>query len=136
MMPEVTLDPEKQEQAKEYARIRRRLMVGDLALAAVYVLIWLVSGWSIELRNYLLNLTTNEWLVVAGFTLVFGGIYFLIDLPLSYYSGYVLPHRYDLSTQSLKGWIGDQVKGVLVGGVLALIVIEIIYLVLRISPNL
>ena len=136
MMPEVTLDPEKQEQAKEYARIRRRLMVGDLALAAVYVLIWLVSGWAIELRNYLLNLTTNEWLVVAGFTLVFGGIYFLIDLPLSYYSGYVLPHRYDLSTQSLKGWIGDQVKGVLVGGVLALIVIEIIYLVLRISPNL
>jgi STE24 endopeptidase len=136
MMPEVTLDPEKQEQAKEYARIRRRLMVGDLALAAVYVIIWLVSGWSIELRNYLLNLTTNEWLVVAGFTLVFGGIYFLIDLPLSYYSGFVLPHRYDLSTQSLKGWIGDQVKGVLVGGVLALIVIEIIYLVLRISPNL
>jgi STE24 endopeptidase len=136
MMPEVTLDPEKQEQAKEYARIRRRLMVGDLALAAVYVIIWLVSGWSIELRNYLLSLTTNEWLVVAGFTLVFGGIYFLIDLPLSYYSGFVLPHRYDLSTQSLKGWIGDQVKGVLVGGVLALIVIEIIYLVLRISPNL
>jgi STE24 endopeptidase len=135
-MTEVTLDPEKQEQAKEYARIRRRLMVGDLALAGVYVIIWLVSGWSIELRNYLFSLTTNEWLVVAGFTLIFGGIYFVIDLPLGYYSGYILPHRYDLSTQTLKGWIVDQVKGVLVGGVLALIVIEIIYFVLRISPNL
>ena len=135
-MTDVTLDPEKQEQAKEYARIRRRLMVGDLALAGVYVIIWLVSGLSIELRNFLLSLTTNEWLVVAGFTLIFGGIYFVIDLPLSYYSGFVLPHHYDLSTQSLKGWIGDQVKGVLVGGVLALIVIEIIYLVLRVSPDL
>jgi len=135
-MTEVTLDPGKQEQAKEYARIRRRLMLGDLALAGVYAIIWLMTGWSIDLRNNLLGLTTNEWLVVAGFVLIFGGIYFLIDLPLGYYSGFILPHRYDLSTQSLKGWIGDQVKGVLVGGVLGLVVIEIVYLVLRISPSL
>ena len=135
-MSEVTLDPEKQEKAKEYARIHRRLMLGDLALGGVYALLWLVTGWSTDLRNFLLTYTTNDWLLVAGFMLVFGGIYFLIDLPLGYYSGFVLPHRYDLSTQTLAGWIGDQVKGVLVGGVLGLLVIEIIYYVLRVSPNL
>ena len=135
-MSEVTLDPEKQEKAKEYARIRRRLMLGDLALGGVYALLWLVTGWSTDLRNFLLTYTTNDWLLVAGFMLVFGGIYFLIDLPLGYYSGFVLPHRYDLSTQTLTGWIGDQVKGVLVGGILGLLVIEIIYYVLRVSPNL
>ena len=135
-MTEATLDPGKQEQAKEYARIHRRLMLVDLALAGVYAILWLMTGWSIDLRNNLLSLTTNEWLVVAGFILIFGGIYFLIDLPLGYYSGFILPHRYDLSTQSLKGWIIDQVKGVLVGGVLGLVVIEIVYFVLRISPSL
>jgi STE24 endopeptidase len=135
-MSVATLDPEKQEQAKEYARIRRRLMLGDLALGGIYALLWLVTGWSIDLRNYLLGLTTNDWLLVAGFILVFGGIYFLIELPLGYYSSFILPHRYGLSTQTPKGWIGDQVKGVLVGGVLGLLVIEIIYYVLRISPNL
>jgi STE24 endopeptidase len=135
-MADVTLDPGKQEKAKEYARIRRRLMLGDLALAGVYAIIWLATGWSIDLRNNLLSLTTNEWLVVAGFVLVFGGIYFVIDLPLGYYSSFILPHRYDLSTQSLKGWVGDQVKGVLVGGVLGLVVIEIVFFVLRISPDL
>ncbi|MES0361309.1 MAG: M48 family metallopeptidase [Anaerolineales bacterium] len=135
-MSVATLDPEKQEQAIEYARIRRRLMLGDLALGGIYALLWLVTGWSIALRDYLLGLTNNDWLLVAGFILVFGGIYFLIDLPLGYYSSYVLPHRYGLSTQTFKGWIGDQVKSVLVGGVLGLLVIEIIYFVLRISPNL
>ena len=135
-MSEVTLDPEKQEKAKEYAQIRRRLMLGDLALGGIYALLWLVTGWSTDLRNFLLTYTTNDWLLVAGFMLVFGGIYFLIDLPLGYYSGFVLPHRYDLSTQTLTGWIGDQVKGVLVGGILGLLVIEIIYYVLRVSPNL
>lgn len=135
-MTEAILDPGKQEQAKEYSHIRRRLFLVDLALAGVYVILWLVTGWSVDLRNFLLSLTTNEWLIVAGFLVVFGGIYFVIDLPLSYYSGFVLPHRYDLSTQSFKDWIFDMFKGVLVGGVLGLIVVEIIYFVLRISPDL
>lgn len=135
-MTEAILDPGKQEQAKEYAHIRRRLFLVDLALAGVYVILWLVTSWSVDLRNFLLSLTTNEWLIVAGFLVVFGGIYFVIDLPLSYYSGFVLPHRYDLSTQSFKDWIFDMFKGVLLGGVLGLIVVEIIYFVLRISPDL
>lgn len=135
-MTKATLDPNKQIQAKEYARIRRRLMVLDLALAGVYAILWLATGWSIKLRDYLQELTNNEWLVVAGIMLIFGGIYFVIDLPLGYYSGFILPHRYELSNQTLSGWVIDQVKGVLVGGILGLVVIEIVYFGLRISPDL
>lgn len=135
-MSEISLDPAKQEKAKEYAGLRRRLMLLNLAISGLYVLIWLLSGWSIALRDSLLEFTTNDWLLVAGFLLVFGGIYFLIDLPLSYYSGFILPHRYDLSTQTLRGWILDQVKGVLIGGALGLLVIEVIYYILRLSPDL
>ena len=61
---------------------------------------------------------------------------FLINIPLSYYQGYTLPHRYDLSTQNIKGWITDQVKEILVGGVLGIIVLEIIYAILRAYPSL
>ena len=35
----------------------------------------------------------------------------LIQLPLSYYVGYVREHAFGLSTQHLSKWIGDQVKG-------------------------
>jgi STE24 endopeptidase len=135
-MTDTTLDPEKQVQAKEYARLRRRLMLVDLGLAAVYAVLWFVAGWSMALREFLYTLTTNEWLIVASFVLVFGGIYFIIDFPLGYYSGFVLPHRYDLSNQTFGGWLVDQAKGVLVGGVLGLVVIEIVYFVLRVSPAL
>jgi STE24 endopeptidase len=133
---EIRLDPEKQVQAREYARLRRRLMLVDLGLAALYAVLWLFTGWSKDLRDFLYTLTTNEWLVVAGFVLVFGGIYFIIDFPLGYYAGFVLPHRYDLSNQTFGAWLVDQAKGVLVGGVLGLAVIEIVYFVLRISPDL
>ena len=135
-MTEAILDGDRQVKAKEYARLRRRLMLVDLGLAAVYAVLWLVAGWSAALRDTLNTLTHNEWLVVAGFVMVFGGVYFLIDLPLGYYSGYILPHRFELSTQSFGDWVVDQAKGVLVGGILGLVVVEIVYFVLRISPEL
>jgi len=41
-----------------------------------------------------------------------------------------------MSTQVLKGWVTDQVKGLGVGVILGGLVLEIIYAVLRISPDL
>jgi STE24 endopeptidase len=134
-MSEIRLDPQRQDRAREYARLRRRLMVVDLGLGGVYCLAWMVSGWSVLLRDWLSGWTTNPILLVAGFSVIFGVIYVLINLPMSYYSGFILPHRYDLSTQTLQGWVTDQMKGGLIGGVLGLVVIEIIYAVLRLAPQ-
>jgi STE24 endopeptidase len=132
---EVSLDPERQKKAKEYARIRRRLMLVDLALGGVYALVWLLSGASAWLRDLILGLTENQLLVVALYVLVFGGIYALLDARLSYYRGFVLPHRYGLSTQTFRAWLWDQVKGAAIGGVLGLILIEVMYALLRVSPD-
>jgi Zn-dependent protease with chaperone function len=130
------LDPTGQKRAKEYARINRRLMLLDLIITGIYILAWLIFGWSEKLKTWLLGFTTNDWLLVFLYVLVIGGIMFLINLPLSYYQGYTLPHRYDLSTENIKGWISDQVKGILVGGVLGVILLEIIYTILRAYPTL
>jgi Zn-dependent protease with chaperone function len=129
------LDAERQQQAKQYARISRRLFVLDLGLGGLYVIAWLVFGWSASLRNFLLGWTTNDWLLVLGYAIVFGGIYLLIDLPLSYYEGFSLPHRFGISTQTLGGWVSDQVKGLLLAGVLGGLLLEIIYFVLRLAPD-
>ncbi len=134
-METVQLDPERQIRAREYARIRRRLMLLDLGIGAVYVVLWLALGWSLALRNSLLDYTKSEWLLVAGFLAVFGGIYYLLNLPLGYYSGFILPHRFDLSNQTLGGYISDQLKGLLISVPFGLLLIEIIYAVLRAAPN-
>jgi STE24 endopeptidase len=135
MSDKPTLDAERQAQAKRYARIHRRLMLVDLSFGALYVLAWLVFGWSAMLRDWLSGLTTNPWLLVPAFVIVFGGIYYLLSLPLAYYSGFVLPHRFGQSTQTLMSWITDRIKGGLLGGVLGLLVLQIIYAVLRLSPD-
>jgi STE24 endopeptidase len=134
-MEQPVLDAERQKQAKQYARLSRRLFLVDLGMGGLYVVAWLAFGWSVGLRNFLLGWTANPWLLVIGYALVFGGVYFLIDLPLSYYEGFILPHRYGISTQTQAGWVSDQVKGGLLAGVLGGLLLEIIYAVLRLAPD-
>jgi hypothetical protein len=45
------LDPEKQKQAKEYARIRRRLWLVDTIFDALYAGAWIYFGWTLSLRE-------------------------------------------------------------------------------------
>lgn len=131
--PFTTLDTERQKQAKQYARIKRRLWVVDETTRLLYALIWLVTGWSVGLRAWLAEIVNNDWFIVAGFIAVFAGIYFLINLPLSYYAGFILPHHYDLSTQTRKDWVLDQLKNLGVSAVLGLVLIELIYRALRLT---
>jgi STE24 endopeptidase len=130
------LDPERQKQAKEYARIRRRLWLIDTIFSAVYAVLWLFLGWASALRTWLTSFTNNQWLLVALFVAIFGGIYSVINLPLAYYSGFVLPHRFGQSNQTLKDWIIDQIKGLAIGAPLGLILLELLYLALRVTGGL
>jgi Zn-dependent protease with chaperone function len=130
------LDPERQKQAKEYARIRRRLWLADMIFNSVYAILWLFLGWTSALRDWLMTFTHNQWILVALFVAIFGGINSMINLPLGYYSGFVLPHRFGQSNQTLKDWIIDQIKGLAVGAPLGLLVLELLYLALRVTGAL
>jgi STE24 endopeptidase len=131
----VQIDVEKQEQARKYASLQRRMMLVDLLLGACYLIAWLVLGWSAELKNALTDWTSNEWLLVAAYAIIFGGGYVLLTLPLSFYEGYILPNRFGLSNLTLRGWMLDQAKAGLLGGVLGLLVLEVIYAILRSFPG-
>ncbi len=134
-----TLDPERQQKARQYARISRRLWLLKTLISGVYALAWLLLGWGVAVRDWLLGSSPvfgNPWLLVAAFAIIFGGAFLLINLPLSYYGGFVLPHRFEQSTQDLMGWISDQLKGMLVAGPIGLVLLELLYVALRASGGL
>lgn len=132
---EETLNPERQLRAKEYAQISRRLFGLDLVLGAAYVLLWILAGWSPWLRDQVHQFTTAAWLSVPLFAAGFGLPYIVLTAPLTYYSGFVLPHRYGQSNQTFQAWLWDQIKGLLIAGVLGLIVLEVIYALLGAFPQ-
>jgi STE24 endopeptidase len=130
-----TLDPEKQKQAREYSRLSRRLWVVETIYSLGYTLAWLGFGWAISLRQWLTGFTNNEWLLIPAFVAVFGGLSALIDLPLGYYTGYVLPHRFGQSNETLRDWIIDQLKGLAISLPIGLIILELLYLALRVTGS-
>src|SRR5690348_4577443 len=113
---QVELDRDRQQKAKEYERIRRRLSFLSLGIGMVGVCILLFTNLASWLGDRLQGLS---WQPIAGWFPIQILVYFLILLlayeiitaPIAYYSGFVLPHRYGLSTMSLKSWLGDLFKG-------------------------
>jgi STE24 endopeptidase len=74
--------------------------------------------------------------VIALYFLAFSIVYGFLDFPPSYYGGYVLPHRYGLSTQSLKGWLADQAKGAVLSLGIGLVAMEVMYYLLGTFPSI
>lgn len=134
-MSELQIDSNRQIEAKRYALIRRRLFLVDLILTGIYTSAWLIFGWSRSLEEFFLEYISNEGLLVLVFVAVFGCIYYVIDLPPSFFSGFILPHRFGLSTQTKVGWLIDKIKGLLVGGILGIALLEIFYAIMRTYPD-
>jgi len=137
---QVELDLDRQQKAKEYERIRRRLSYVSMGIGVIGVLILLFTNLGIWLGDQLQALS---WQPVAGWFPLQILVYFLILIlayeiitaPIAYYSGFILPHRYGLSTMSLKSWLGDLFKGLTLSLVLEIFAIEFVYLLLALQPQ-
>jgi len=129
------IDNERQQKAKEYARRKHRLLAIDLLLSAAAMIFVLASGLSVWLRDVVMNVAPNFYVQVALYFFIGVVGYGILFLPLTYYSGFVLPHRYGLSTQSLRSWVADLAKGgafaLALGGVLS----TVIYFLLMYAPQ-
>lgn len=73
------------------------------------------------------------WLRLAVVALVCAVAIEVVTLPLHYYSGYVLEHRYGLSNQSFGRWLWRLVKGYLVAGIIGLPLLYGLYALLRLT---
>ena len=104
---EPTLNPLRQEKARKYAKSRRCLAFGDLALAGILLLLLVFSGLSVRLAGLLTLPVVPEATIYFVAVMVTYGV---LSAPLSYYHGFVLPHRYGLSIQKFTGWLGDEAK--------------------------
>lgn len=129
------MDAERQQQAREYAQKRRVISFSELVLLVALLLIWLFAGVSLNLRSWLESFSKNQELVLLGYVLIFGVIESVLSAPLNLYGGYYLPRKYGLSHQSFGSWLVDLTKAGIIGGVIGLILLELLYLGLRHLPD-
>lgn len=128
------LDPERQRRAKQYAAIRRRLSLLEMAAGAVYLLPWILLGWPRWVQAAWQATAVPVWLEPLLMTLAIGLPWLTLTFPLDYYLGFVLPHRFQLSTQTFGAWLVDQAKGLLVSAAIGLPLLLGLYGLIRSNP--
>jgi STE24 endopeptidase len=120
---------------KRYHRTSRLLSVAGFIVDLAVILALLLSGWTVTLRSFAVHRTLHAWVAVLIYLVIFGIIMQLAGLPFDFLRGFWLEHRYGLSNLTLAGWIKDHLKGVAVGGTLTFLGVELIYAVMRHSPE-
>jgi STE24 endopeptidase len=121
--------------ARRYNRIRRWLGVADFLLGLSLMVALLATGWTGTLRDVAYKATFQHYsLAVFLYVLILMLIGKTLGLGLDYYS-FRLEHRYQLSNLRLRAWILDEIKSFLVGMVLAGIVVELLYFIMREAPQ-
>ena len=122
-------------EARRYNRIRRWLGIADFVLGLVLLIALLLTGWNGTLRDLAYRASFQTYaLAVFLYVLMLLLIQKFLGSGLDYY-GFRLEHRFNLSNQKLRSWIWDETKGFLVGMILATIVVELLYFIIRQSPQ-
>src|ERR1700733_3380078 len=133
--PAIAAMPVDSPETRQYNRVRRWLEIGDFGLGLVLLCVLLATGWSRALRDLAYRAAFQHYsLALFFYVLALIIIAKLLGLALDVY-GFRLEHRYHLSNQKLSAWIWDESKGLLVGIVLAGIVAELAYFIIRESPQ-
>ena len=127
------LDAERQQQARQYSKLTRRLLFIELGIGIALLLALLLSGASAKLAEFLvfpLPLSAALYFLILAFGL---GI---MMAPLVYYQDFVLPHRFGLSHQKLTSWLADRTKTLALGLLLSVCLIIAAYWLIEFLPSL
>jgi len=121
-----TIAPEDRPRAAaELARLRRRLFLTGAAVGVIAPLASWYLGFSGSL--WAASEVLPRWPGLAAYLAATWGVLGLVSLPLAYYRGYVVPRRFGLSRQSLRGWLADGAKAGLLGNGLATVAGLLLY---------
>lgn len=126
--PPTTAEAHRPGRAQTYHRTQRRLHIAELAITLVY---WVAWQWPAPAFGaWVSDAVDSRWAALAIAALVMIGGLVLLELPLTYYSGYVVEQRYGLSNQTHKAWLIFQLKAYAVGAIIGAIILGGLYALL------
>ncbi|MEI6892029.1 MAG: M48 family metallopeptidase [Pontiella sp.] len=131
------LKTQREELAKEYDALQNRLFLIQIIGLATLLAVYQFSGASAALAHGLaqrfgdgLWYVTNACYMAVS---IFGFAAFM--MPLSYYSGHVVEHYYELSDETFGDWMTYFIRSLMIDLVLATLLFSVIYALLRVIPG-
>ena len=131
-----------EDKATRYHRLKRQASVVSMLWGVLLLGGLSATGWSADLRDLSERITGGAGpgagraaAVVLVFVVLLSLLNEVVALPLAFYSGFFLERHYDLSKETLRGWLRDQAKSFAIGIILAAGAAALIYAFIRMSPE-
>ena len=121
-------------ESQKYNRIHRWLGMADFGLGLGMLALLLATGWNAHLRDLAYRAAFQHYVpALTLYVLMLLAIGKILGFGLDFY-GFRLEHQFHLSNLKLRSWLKDEAKGFLLGFVLAAIVIDLLYFIIRQYP--
>ena len=120
---------------KKYNRIKLLLGISSSAVFFIIILLIVLTGFGIELEKWLSGFVESNYLKFILFVFILSIISSLFSTPINFYSSYILEHKYNLSNQSLRDYLIDRIKSLLISILIGIPVLLIFYYLLQNFPD-
>lgn len=101
--------------AKTYSRLKLIAGVGSSIISFAMLVLLVVLDSTRQIAGWAQGVSSHPYVALLVFTAMVGLLQSVLTLPIGFYSGYIVEHRYNLSNQSLGRWAWERLKGSLVG---------------------
>jgi Zn-dependent protease with chaperone function len=127
--------PPPSDKAMRYYRSGNVLWGIDTLWGLAVPALLLFTGFSARMRDIARRIGRKWFFTVAVYGILFTLVGFVLDLPLSWYEGFVREHAYGLSDQTAAKWWHDQLTGLAIGCLFTALTLWFPYWLLRKSPR-
>ena len=122
--------------AKAYNRTKLTTGIASAVLSFVVLLLLVLSGSTRSLESWVRSWTGNDYVALLGLSFIIWLVQSVVTVPVGFYSGYIVEHRYHLSNQSVGRWVFEHLKGIGVSFPIIVAVILFLYYCLQVYSAL
>ena len=117
--------------AKTYTRTKRILNIAGSLLTTGIIVAILLSGYSVKLEEYSRSIFPGDYGALLIFVLLISLLTGIVSFPLSFYSSFIIEHKYGLSNQTLSAYFRESLKSTVIGAVIGIPVILAFFYILK-----
>jgi len=120
---------------KKYNRIKIIANIFETSIFIVLLVFLVFSNYSIKLKEYAYSHSNNPYITFLIFCLFIGIIELILTFPISFYTGYIIEHRFELSNQTLFDYFKELIKSFFISIVILTPISLLFYFLLRNFQN-
>lgn len=117
--------------SKKYNNTKLFIGITKGIFSFILLFLFVMLGYSLRLEEFIRFHTQNNYLVFIIYVFAIGIFSSILFAPVNFYTGFYLEHKYNLSNQTFKKYVFENLKSMMVGLVIGVPILLLFFFVLN-----